>query len=72
MLNTAKRDERRAKKALFESLLSKHHMIANMKEEIAQLKYELKRSHADQDDADKNKGFWQAYMINKLSMNIVT
>ena len=56
MLNTTKRDERRAKKVLFENLLSKHDMIANMKEEIAQLKDELKRSHADQEKADKNKG----------------
>ena len=31
-------------------------MIANMKEEIAQLKDKLKRSHADQEEADKNKG----------------
>ena len=56
MFNTEKRDDRRAKKALLENLLSEHHMIANMKEEIAQLKDELKRSHADQEEADKNKG----------------
>ena len=55
MLNTIKRDERRAEKILFKKLLTEHDKMKNMKEDIAKLKDELKRCQIDKEEADKNK-----------------
>ena len=55
MLNTVKRDERRANKSLFKKLLAEHEMISDMKEEVSKLRDELKRCQVDKEEADKNK-----------------
>ena len=55
MLNTVKRDERRANKSLFKKLLAEHEMISDMKEEVSKLRDELRRCQADKEEADKNK-----------------
>ena len=55
MLNTVKRDERRANKSLFKKLLAEHEMISDMKEEVSKLRDELKRCQLDKEEADKNK-----------------
>ena len=41
-------------------------MIANMQEEIAQLKDELKRSHVDQEEVNKNKGILASLYDKKV------
>ena len=61
MLNTVKRDERRAEKILFKNLLAEHDMMKNIKECIAKLQDELKRYQIDKEEADKNKDILASY-----------
>ena len=55
MLNTAKRDERRAEKTLFKKLLNEHDMIQDMREEITKLQKELNEQKFNQEEAEENK-----------------
>ena len=55
MLNTVKRDKRKANKALYENMLNEHSMIQEMKSEIARLQEELNMNKFNQEEADKNK-----------------
>ena len=66
MLNTIKRDERRAEKALFKRMLNEHEMIEDMKEEITRLKGELNECKLDQEEVEKNKNILEACMTNRL------
>ena len=69
MPNTAKRDEKRAEKALFKRLLNYQEMVQSMKYEIVKLQEELNNYKLNKEEA-KTRASWQYYMISRSLIDL--
>ena len=55
MLSTTKRDEARAKRALYENILKEKNLVDNLKSEVYVLQQELQEYEEEKEENERNK-----------------